>query len=252
MSVILKEDETLENLGCGSLVLLQKKHGFRFGTDAVLLADFAKDIPSENTLDLCCGSGIIPILLSHKSAAKRICGLEIQEEIHALSVRSVEANNLLGRVFLTCGDLRRSTDYYSRRSFSLITCNPPYMRCGCGEESQSGTKQLARHEIACTLSDVICAAEKLLEPGGHLCMVHRPSRLADLLCTMREYKIEPKRLRMVQPYAASAPSLVLVDGLWHGGNELKILPPLILYNDDSTQTDELLKIYERTSERNNP
>lgn len=245
MSITLNPDESLENLGCGSLTLIQKKNSFRFGTDAVLLADFAKDIPCEEILDLCCGSGIIPILLSHKTNAKRICGLEIQEDIHAVSVRSVEANGLCGRVELCCGDLKNCTQYYPRRSFSLITCNPPYMRSGCGEVSSVTSKQIARHEIACTLSDVICAAEKLLKNGGHLCMVHRPSRLADVFCAMREYRIEPKRLRMVQPYAASPPSLVLIDGLWRGGNELKILPPLILYDENGAESAELRRIYER-------
>ena len=245
MSIALNSDESLENLGCGSLVLIQKKNSFRFGTDAVLLADFAKDIPSEATLDLCCGSGIIPILLSHKTPTKRICGLEIQKDIHAASVRSVEANGLSDRLELSCGDLKNCTEYYQRRSFSLITCNPPYMRSGCGEGCRNVSKQIARHEIACTLSDVVCAAEKLLKTGGHLCMVHRPSRLADVLCIMRRFHIEPKRLRMVQPYAASRPTLVLADGLWHGGNELKILPPLILYNEDGSESDELRRIYER-------
>lgn len=245
MNITLNSDESLENLGCGSLVLIQKKNSFRFGTDAVLLADFAKDIPSDNTIDLCCGSGIIPILLSHKTRTQHICGLEIQEEIHSSSVRSVEANELCGRVELTCGDLKRCTDYYPRRSFSLVTCNPPYMRTGCGETCSDESRQLARHEIACTLHDVVCAAEKLLKTGGHLCMVHRPSRLADVFCAMREYRIEPKRLRMVQPHAASAPSLVLIDGLWRGGNELKILPPLILYDEDGTESAELRRIYER-------
>lgn len=245
MSISLNPDESLEELGCGSLVLIQKKNSFRFGTDAVLLADFAKDITSQATLDLCCGSGIVPILLSHKTRTTKLCGLEIQKDIHAVSVRSVKANNLDDRIELSCGDLKDCTKFFPRRSFDLVTCNPPYMRSGCGEGCNATTKQIARHEIACTLDDVVCAAEKLLGQGGHLCMVHRPSRLVDIICTMRKYRIEPKRLRFVQPRSNAAPSLVLVDGLWHGGNELKILPPLILYDNNGNPTAELDKIYER-------
>lgn len=240
-----KDGVSLENLGCGGLVLYQHKDAFRFGTDAVLLADFAKDIPSVKTLDLCCGSGIIPILLSHKTNVPEIYGLEIQKDIHALSLRSVEANALENRVMLRCGDLKNAEQYFEKRSFPLITCNPPYMPCGCGITNPTASKNIARHEILCTLDDVVCAAQKLLCHGGHFCMVHRPSRLADIFCTMRKYKIEPKRLRFVHPHADSAPSLVLIDGLWHGGTELKILPPLILYDKNSCESDELRRIYER-------
>ncbi len=245
MQQIVKPDETLEELMINSLVLIQKKNGFRFGTDAVLLADFAKDIPSQETLDLCSGSGIVPILLSHKSNAKKICGLEIQDDIHEMSLRTVAANSLESKVNLYCGDLKRCSNFFPKRSFNLVTCNPPYMKCGSGIDCEDYSKHIARHEVACTLEDVIKAAESMLSSGGHFCMVHRPSRLTDIISLMRKYEIEPKRLRLVLPKADSAPSLILIDGLWRGGNELKILPPLVLYNDDGTETDELKCIYER-------
>lgn len=245
MNINLLPDESLEELGCGSLVLIQKKDGFRFGTDAVLLADFAKDIHTDRTLDLCCGSGIVPILLSHKSRATELYGLEIQETVYEASVRSVEANSLQDKVHLLCGDLKNCTNYFPRRSFKLVTCNPPYMQPGSGKQCDFDTKSIARHEVLCTLEDVIRAAESMLGDGGHFCMVHRPSRLCDIIYLMRKYSIEPKRLRLVQPKKDSAPSLVLIDGLWRGGSELKILPPLILYDDDGTESDELRKIYER-------
>lgn len=227
------------------LVLIQKQNGFRFGTDAVLLADFAKDIDSEHTLDLCSGSGIVPILLSHKSKAKKICGLEIQEHIHEMSLRSVRLNSLEDKIALHCADLKNVTDVFPKRSFDLVTCNPPYMKSGSGIYCGDYSKHISRHEVACTLEDVIIAAEAMLGTGGHFCMVHRPSRLTDIITLMRKHKLEPKRLRLVLPKVGSAPSLILIDGLWRGGNELKILPPLVLYNEDGTETNELRAIYER-------
>lgn len=245
MEKLLFPGETLEELGCGSLVLIQKKEGFRFGTDAVLLADFAKDVSADTALDLCCGNGIIPVLLSYKSPASEIYGLEIQPEIHEMSVRSIQANNLNNKVQLFCGDLKDCCNYFDKRSFDLVTCNPPYMCCGRGKQGEDISKNISRHEIACTLEDVIRAAEIMLRQNGHLCMIHRPARLSDIITLMRKYSIEPKRLRMVHPKADQPASLVLIDGLWHGGNELKVLPPLILYNSDGTETDELRQIYER-------
>lgn len=245
MQQIVKKNESVEDLMIGSLLLIQKQDGFRFGTDAVLLADFAKDIPSKRTLDLCSGSGIVPILLSHKSTAEEIYGLEIQEEIHEMSQRTVELNKLENKVKLFSGDLKNCADIFPKRSFSLVTCNPPYMKTGSGIENENYSKYISRHEELCSLEDVISAADSMLKVGGHFCMVHRPSRLTDIMYLMRKYRIEPKRLRFVLPKADSAPSLILIDGLVRGGAELKILPPLVLYNNDGTETDELKMIYER-------
>lgn len=245
MLQMIKDGETLEELGAGSLVLIQKKNGFRFGTDAVLLSDFAKDVHSKRTLDLCSGSGIVPILLSHKTQTPEIVGLELQQRVHEMSLRSVSMNKLENRVKLLCGDLKNCTEYFPKRSFELVTCNPPYMKCGSGIECDDLSKHVARHEVACTLEDVIAAAENMLAVGGHFCMVHRPSRLTDIMFLMRKYAIEPKRLRFVLPRKDASPTLLLIDGLLRGGTELKILPSLILYNDDGSETDELKSIYER-------
>lgn len=245
MNIRLLPDETLEELGFGSLVLIQKRHGFRFGTDAVLLADFAKGSHAQRALDLCCGTGIIPVLLSHKSRVRELFGLEIQQDVYEASLRSVTANGLSDRVRLVCGDLKNCTDYFPRRSFKLVTCNPPYMLPNSGKKCDFDAKSIARHELLCTLEDVVSSAEAMLGEGGHFCMVHRPSRLCDVIYLMRKYRIEPKRLRFIQPKKDAAPSLFLIDGLWRGGNELKILPPLILFNDNGEESDELKEIYER-------
>lgn len=242
---IIRDDESLEDLGVGGLRLIQKKKGFRFGTDAVLLADFAKDIHSKRTLDMCTGSAIIPILLSHKSGAEEICGIEIQQDVFETAARSVELNKLSNKVKLSCGDLKEISDYFPKRSFNLVTCNPPYIKSGQGIKCPDDSKFIARHEVMCSLDDVVCAAESMLSDGGHFCMVHRPSRLSDVIEAMRKYKIEPKRLRFVHPHINDEPALFLIDGLRRGGNEMRILPPLILYDENMNETEELRKIYER-------
>lgn len=239
------DKETIEDLQLGGLRLIQSRDGFRFGTDAVLLADFAKDILSEKTLDLCCGNGIIPILLSYKTKTRKICGLELQHEVAEMAKRSVMLNGLENRVEICEGDLRHAETFYPARSFDLITCNPPYMRAGAAIENPSDTKLLARHEIACSLEDVVRVSARLLKTGGKLLMVHRPARLVDVLSQMRAYRIEPKRLRMVYPAENRPPILFLVEGLLFGGSELRMLPPLILRDASGMETEELKRIYER-------
>ena len=239
------KDETLEDLQLGGLFLIQKKTGFRFGIDAVLLSDFAKDILSHKTLDLCAGNGIIPILLSAKSGAKEIFGLEIQESVFNMSVRSVELNNLQNRIFLTCGDVKNATEIYGKRQFDVITCNPPYMPKGRGIQNPENEKIIARHEVLCTLEDIIEVSAQLLKYRGHLMLVHKPSRLADIIYLMRQNDIEPKRIRFIHKSLGSEPSLILVDGSFKGGKELRIMPPLYLYNDDGSETDELREVYGR-------
>lgn len=242
---ILKIDETLEDLQAGGLFLIQKKDGFRFGIDAVLLSDFAKDTSAKEALDMCTGSGIIPILLSHKTKIPKLFGLEIQEEVSRMATRSAELNKLCDRLHIDTGDLKVASSIYGKRRFDLITCNPPYMPAGCGVKNETDTKIIARHEIMCTLEDVIKSASELLSQKGHLMLVHKPTRLCDIICLMREYGIEPKRIRFVHKKTDAEPSLVLVDGAYKGGRELRILPPFYLYDESGEETIELKRIYER-------
>ena len=239
-------DEAVDDLQLNGLRIIQKKQGFRFGVDAVLLSDFAAQTKSKSTLDLCTGNGIIPILLSAKCDTQKICGLEIQADICDMAKRSVELNGLSPRVEITQGDLKNASEIYGRGSFDKITCNPPYMKSGAGLLNDADAKIIARHEIMCTLEDVIRTSAELLTPSGKLFMVHRPSRLADIICTMREYKIEPKLLRLVCPAVGKPPNLVLISGAKGGNAELKCLPPLYLFNADGTETEELKKIYNRS------
>ena len=241
---MIKSDECLDDLQNGYYII-QKKDGFKFGVDAVLLADFAKDARSKNTLDLCTGTGIVPILLSAKTNTPNICGLEIQPEIAEMAQRSAEYNKLTERVHIRHGDLKNATEIYGRGVFDKITVNPPYMKCGAGLQNDTDTKSVSRHEVMCTLNDVMRVSRELLVSKGRFFMIHRPARLADIMCSMRENKIEPKRLRFVHPSEGKAPNLVLVEGMKDGGDELKILPPLYVHNTDGTYTYEIDLIYGR-------
>ena len=239
---MIKNDECLDDLQNG-LFIIQKKNGFKFGIDAVLLSDFAKETRSKKTLDLCTGTGIVPLLLSARTNTPKIFGLEIHEDIAQMAQRSVEHNKLEDRISIECGDLKNAVSIYGRDSFDKITCNPPYMKCGSGNQNDIDTKSISRHEVMCTVDDVINISAKLLIPKGRFFMIHRPNRLVDIMCAMRKYKIEPKRMRFVHPSYDKVPNMVLIEGMRDGGEELKLLPPLYVYNQDGTYSDEIHKIY---------
>jgi tRNA1(Val) A37 N6-methylase TrmN6 len=241
---MIRDDECLDDLQNG-LFIIQKKDGFKFGIDAVLLSDFAKDARSTNTLDLCTGTGIVPLLLCAKTQTRDIHALELQSDIAEMAQRSVEYNNLSERVHITQGDLKNAAEIYGRGSFDKITCNPPYMKYGAALPSSTDTKLISRHEIACTLEDVVRVSAQLLISKGRFFMIHRPSRLADIMCVMRKYKIEPKRLRLVHPSPLKAPNLVLVEGMKDGGEELIMMPPLYVYGEDGAYSKEIDEIYGR-------
>ena len=242
---LVKDDETLEDLQLAGLSIIPKKDGFRFGIDAVLLSDFAKDIKAESMLDMCTGSGIVPVLMAGKTNIPKIFGIEIQEEIFDTAKRTLELNKLSERVHFDCGDIKKGVEIYGKRQFDLVTCNPPYMPAGTAVPNELDTKIIARHEVLCTLEDVISVGAMLVKQRGHLVMVHKPTRLCDILCLMRENKIEPKRIRFVHKQARSEPSLVLVDGTYGGGRELRILPPLYIFDENGEETKELKRIYGR-------
>ena len=240
---LVKEDETLEDLQLSGLRIIQKRDGFRFGIDAVLLSDFAKDIQAEEMLDMCTGCGVVPVLLSAKTKIPKIYGIEIQDGVFDGAKRTVELNGLSDRVFIDKGDIKEGHKIYGKRRFDLITCNPPYMPVGEAVTNELDTKIIARHEVLCTLEDVVKSASELVKQHGHVVLVHKPTRLADILCLMRQYGIEPKRIRFVHKKNHTEPNLVLVDGAYKGGRELRIMPPLYIYDENGEETEELKRIY---------
>lgn len=205
---MMKEFETLEDLGKGYKIL-QKEDGFKFGTDAVLLSDFANIKPNDKVMDLCTGTGIIPLLLHQKKKPEHIFALEIQEEIADMAKRSVELNSLSEDISIQCGDLKNIKAFHSANSFTAVTCNPPYMVNLTGKKNLNDSKTISRHEVMCTLEDVISCASYLLGSGGRLFMVHRPERLVDIFYLMRQYRLEPKRLELTG--GKEEPALVLIE-----------------------------------------
>lgn len=243
----LREDETLEDLQLNGLKLIQKKDGFRFGVDAVLLANFAKVKKNGTVIDLCSGTGIIPFILAGKTEAKKITGIEIQEDMVEMANRSVEFNYLNERVQFINKDLKDINGMKSLEKVDVVTVNPPYKLANSGILNPKDKMAIARHEVCCTLEDVIRTSRTLLKDNGRLFMVHRPERLVDILSLMREYKIEPKRIRMVHPSAKKAPNIVLIEGQRDGGRFFKWEDPLYVHNEDGSYAEEIDKIYNSIS-----
>lgn len=244
-SVKLYEDEAIDDLQLNGLKIIQKKDAFRFGIDAVLLSYFANVKKKQNVVDLCTGTGIVPILLYGKYSPIKIVGIEIQEEMSEMAYRSVKFNSLEDKVEIINRDLKDIEYLKSLGRFDVLTVNPPYKLNSSGILNPSDKVAIARHEIMCTLEDVIIAARTLLKDNGRMFMVHRPERLADIFTIMRKYKIEPKRVQMVHPNTKKPANIVLVEGQRDGGSFLKWEKPLFVYNDEGGFTDDINKIYGR-------
>jgi tRNA1Val (adenine37-N6)-methyltransferase len=243
--VSIKEDETLDDLELKNLCVIQKKQGFRFGVDGVLLANFAKVKKGARVIDLCSGTGIVPFIIAGKTLAHQITGIEIQKDMVDMAIRSVEYNNLNERVDFINVDLKDIELLKRLPKAHVVTVNPPYKVQNSGILNLTDKDAIARHEVCCTLEDVIIACRILLKDNGRMYMVHRPERLADILCTMRKHKIEPKLIKMVHPNQSKAPNIVLVEGQRDGGSFLKWEAPLYIYNELGEYSDELQAIYGR-------
>lgn len=240
---LVRENETLDDLQLNGIHVIQKKEGFRFGVDAVLLANFAKVKNNAVVIDLCSGTGIIPFIIAGKTKARFITGIEIQEEFAEMAKRSVEFNELEERVKFVCGDLKDKELAKSLERADVVTVNPPYKLQKSGIINMNDKNAIARHEICCTLEDVIIASRKLLKDNGRMFMVHRPDRLVDIMCLMRKHRIEPKRIRMVHPSEGKAPNIVLIEGQRDGGKFLKWEEPLNIHTQDGGYTKEIIDMY---------
>ncbi|NMA66965.1 MAG: tRNA1(Val) (adenine(37)-N6)-methyltransferase [Clostridiaceae bacterium] len=243
MNFTVLPDETLEDLQINNLFILQKKDTFRFGMDAILLSNFVTAGKGTRILDLGTGTGIIPILLSAKTQAGHITGIDIQADIVDMAKRSVRGNMLEAIIEIIECDIKKVIELLKPASYDIVVTNPPYMRAGSGFVNPEQGKAIARHEIFCTLQDVLSSAASMLKPNGEFFMVNRPDRLADALEGMRRVKLEPKVLRLVSSKYNSAPNLFLIKAIKNGNPGLKIMPNLIIYNQDGQYTEELKVMY---------
>lgn len=239
----LKPEERLDDLQVNGYEIIQHPGKFCFGMDAVLLANFARVKKQERALDLGTGTGIIPILLTAKTEGETFVGLEIQEESADMARRSVLHNHLEKQVEIVTGDIKEAAQIFGPVSFDVITVNPPYMIGQHGIANPSDTKAIARHEVLCTLDDILRESAKLLKYRGRFYMVHRPFRLAEILSKMVQAGIEPKRMRMVHPFVDKEPNMVLIEGLRGGNSRMTVEPPLIVYKEPGVYTEEIYEIY---------
>jgi tRNA1Val (adenine37-N6)-methyltransferase len=211
--------------------------------DAVLLSGFAKVNEGERVLDLGTGTGIIPILLEAKTDGHHFTGLEIQEESADMARRSVLYNGLQEKVDIVTGDIKEASRIFQKASFDVVTSNPPYMNDAHGLKNPELPKAIARHEVLCTLEDVVREAALLLKPGGRFYMVHRPHRLVEIINVCTQYKLEPKRIKMVHPYLDKEANMVLIEAVRGGKSMVKMEAPIIVYQEPGKYTDEIYEIY---------
>lgn len=243
MSVKLLENERLDELHRNGYFIIQNPQKFCFGMDAVLLSGFARVKRQETVLDLGTGTGIIPILLEAKTEGKHFTGLEIQPESADMARRSVLYNHLEEKINIEIGNIRDASSQFGASSFDVVTTNPPYMTGQHGLTNPSKAKAIARHEILCTLEDIMRESAKVLKPQGRFYMVHRPFRLAEIMVLMHQYHIEPKRMQLVYPYVDKEPNMVLIEGLRGGNPRITVEKPLIVYKEPGVYTDEIYDIY---------
>ena len=211
--------------------------------DAVLLSGFARAKRGERVLDLGTGTGIIPILMAAKTEGEHFTGLEIQEESADMAARSVACNGLQQKIDIVNGDIKEASGIFGAASFDVVTTNPPYMTDTHGLKNPDMPKAIARHEVLCTLDDVVREGAKVLKPGGRFYMVHRPFRLVEIFQTMTKYKLEPKRMKLVYPMADREPNMVLIEGIRGAKSMIKIEKPLIVYEKPGVYTSEIYDIY---------
>ena len=237
----MEQTDTLKN----GYKIIQDTDRFQFGIDAVLLADFAaKEVHGgDSVIDLGTGTGIIPLLMAKKCDSASFTGLEVQKESADMAERRVGLNALESRIRIVNGDLCQVDQQFSRHSFNIVTCNPPYMIDEHGKGNALDAKTIARHEVLCTLEDVVAAADYLLATHGKFFMIHRPFRLPEIFESLTAHKLEMKRMRLIQPFAGKEPNMVLIEARKNAKRRLTIEPPLIVRDDNGEYTVEVQDIY---------
>ena len=241
----------LDDTGFGGLRIFQQPEEFCYGVDAVLLAAFAAESPAalrseSRIMDLGTGTGIVPLILSHKTRASYIGGLEVQEHSYQLAVKNFEYNGLSDRLHAFHADICDfGFDSEMRESFDIVTSNPPYTAGSRGIESKNRARAIARHETTAALDDFLAGAARLLRDKGEFYMVHRPARLVDICEGCRKYRLEPKEICFVSGKPMEKPNIVLIHCVKNSGRDLKIRQPLDVHDEKGGYTREILKIYEK-------
>ena len=235
--------ERLDDLERNGYQIIQNKEKFCFGMDAVLLSGFAEVRQGETALDLGTGTGIIPILLEAKTEGKHFSALEIQAESADMARRSVALNGLTEKIDIVDGDIKEASQIFGKSVFDVVTSNPPYMNENHGLKNPNLPKAIARHEVLCTLDDVVREAAAVLRPGGRFYLVHRPYRLIEIISKLTEYKLEPKRMKFVHPYKDREANMVLIEAVRGGKSMVKLEAPIIVFQEDGTYSEEITGIY---------
>ncbi|MBD5552330.1 MAG: tRNA1(Val) (adenine(37)-N6)-methyltransferase [Lachnospiraceae bacterium] len=240
---LVKPGERIDDLQRNGYRIIQDPERFCFGMDAVLLAGFAKEARGERLLDIGTGTGILPLLMEARTQIPHLFGIEIQEESAEMARRSVKLNALEEKIEIITGDIKEADRWFEAASFDVITCNPPYMIGQHGLQNAERSKTIARHEVCCTFRDIAEMTVKLLKPGGRFYLVHRPFRLAEILVTLSNCKLEPKRMQLVYPFADKEPNMVLMEAVRGGRPRMTVEKPLIVYQSPGVYTPEIYDIY---------
>lgn len=243
---ILKENERIDDLQINNYKIIQNKEGFCFGIDSILLSEFANDIKKNSkVIDLGTGTGILGFLLLAKYKIENVIGVEVQPEVVDMANRSIELNNLKNKFQIINCNIKDILSKIERESFDVVITNPPYKKINTGGKNENEKKLISRHEYLADISDFIKATKNVLKNNGTLYMVHRPERLSDIICGLKENKIEPKKIRFVYSKENSNEAkLVLIKAVKNGGEFLKIEKPLYIYKDNGEYTDEVMQIYQ--------
>ncbi len=242
-SPALLEHERIDDLERNGYRIIQRTDGFCFGMDAVLLSGFVRVGRGEQVLDLGTGTGIIPILLEAKTAGSQFIGLEIQEQVADMARRSVALNRLEKKVQIVTGDIKEADRTFPLASFDVVTSNPPYMNDAHGLKNPEEMKAISRHEVLCTLEDVVRSGARLVKPGGRFYLVHRPHRLIEIITMLTRYKLEPKRIKFVHPFADREANMVLIESVRGGRSMVKIEKPVIVFKEPGVYSDEIRDVY---------
>ena len=240
--IFLQADERLDDLMLSGRKIIQRKTEFCFATDSVLIAHFPKFKRRLKVLDLGTGTGVIPLLIADE--VEKICAIEINHEMAELARRNVELNNLSEKISVVEGDYRQFRNFFCAESFDMVIANPPYYPIKDGEANKIEGVAFARHEFTATLEDVVTAARFALKFHGSFCMIHSAGRLVEIVNALSRHQLEMKRLQMIYPKKNRNANLVMIESIV-GGNagSLKILPPLVIHEEDGSYTDDVKKIY---------